>query len=102
MTNMENLKKEKSERNKEISVAREAITALQGQRKELQNQKESANAEIAELTKKLQNGSISNKGERRNFARSNVNNALIATEQSSKNFKNRLRKSFNAEKIAKA
>ena len=50
MTNMENLKKEKSKRNKEISVAREAITALQGQRKEHQNQKESANAEIAELT----------------------------------------------------
>ena len=97
MTNMENLKKEKSKRNKEISVAREAITALQGQRKELQNQKESANAEIAELTKKLQNGSISNK-EKEELAKAR-GNALIATEELEKLQEEK--KSFNA-KIAKA
>jgi hypothetical protein len=60
VTNMQKLKNEKSERNREINVARKAVTALQGQRKELQNQKEKANAEITNLKKKLNSGTISN------------------------------------------
>jgi hypothetical protein len=96
-TNYKKLQNEKSERNREINVARKAVTALQGQRKELQNQKEKANAEIAELTKKLKNGSISNK-EKEELAKAR-GNALAATEELQKLQEEK--KSFNAE-IAKA
>ena len=96
-TNYKKLQNEKSERNREINVARKVVTALQGQRKELQNQKEKANAEIAELTKKLKNGSISNK-EKEELAKAR-GNVLIKNEKLEKLQKER--ESFNA-KITQA